>query len=37
MLWVATIVGGCCETGPAHIARLRARLLATRHRIVDSA
>ncbi len=36
--WVArgaTIVGGCCETGPAHIARLRDLLLAAGHRIVS--
>lgn len=30
----AAIVGGCCEVGPAHIARLRERLLAAGHRIV---
>jgi len=37
MGWVgqgARIVGGCCEVGPAHIARLRERLLAAGHRIV---
>jgi S-methylmethionine-dependent homocysteine/selenocysteine methylase len=37
MGWVehgAAIVGGCCEVGPAHIARLRERLLAAGHRIV---
>lgn len=37
MGWVeqgATIVGGCCEVGPAHIARLRDRLFAAGHRIV---
>ncbi len=37
MGWVgqdATIVGGCCEVGPAHIARLRDALLAAGHRIV---
>jgi homocysteine S-methyltransferase len=36
MEWVdagATIVGGCCEVGPAHIAHLRDRLLAAGHRI----
>lgn len=35
--WVAmgaTIVGGCCETGPAHIATLARRLAAAGHRIV---
>lgn len=39
MDWVAQgarIVGGCCETGPAHIARLRAELIAAGHRIVDA-
>lgn len=30
----ATIVGGCCEVGPAHIAELKSRLLAEGHRIV---
>ena len=37
MAWVnmgATIVGGCCEVGPAHIRHLRERLLAAGHRIV---
>jgi S-methylmethionine-dependent homocysteine/selenocysteine methylase len=37
MGWVeqgATIAGGCCEVGPAHIERLRDRLLAAGHRIV---
>ena len=37
MGWVAQdarIVGGCCEVGPAHIARLRDALLAAGHRIV---
>lgn len=37
MAWVAqgaTIVGGCCEVGPAHIRHLHARLLAAGHRIV---
>jgi S-methylmethionine-dependent homocysteine/selenocysteine methylase len=37
MAWVgmgATIVGGCCEVGPAHIRHLKARLLADGHRIV---
>lgn len=35
--WVAmgaTIVGGCCETGPAHIETLARRLRAAGHRIV---
>lgn len=35
--WVgqgATIVGGCCETGPAHIAALVRALRAAGHRIV---
>lgn len=37
MAWVgmgATIVGGCCEVGPAHIRHLRDRLAAAGHRIV---
>lgn len=37
MRWVgqgAAIVGGCCEVGPAHIARLRDRLIADGHRLV---
>lgn len=37
MGWVAegaTIIGGCCEVGPAHIAELAARLRAAGHRIV---
>ena len=36
MAWVdqgATIVGGCCEVGPAHIRHLRERLTAAGHRI----
>ncbi len=36
MSWVdqgATIVGGCCETGPAHIAELARRLEAAGHEI----
>jgi S-methylmethionine-dependent homocysteine/selenocysteine methylase len=36
MQWVgigATIVGGCCEVGPAHIRHLRERLLAAGHQI----
>jgi homocysteine S-methyltransferase len=35
--WVAagaTIVGGCCEIGPAHIAALARALTAVGHRIV---
>ncbi|MCU9847910.1 homocysteine S-methyltransferase family protein [Defluviimonas sp. WL0024] len=37
MTWVdmgATIVGGCCETGPAHIAEIARRLKAAGHRLV---
>jgi homocysteine S-methyltransferase len=37
MGWVgqgASIVGGCCETGPAHIAALRAALEAAGHEVV---
>jgi S-methylmethionine-dependent homocysteine/selenocysteine methylase len=37
MAWIAqgaTIVGGCCEVGPAHIRHLRDRLLAAGNRIV---
>jgi homocysteine S-methyltransferase len=37
MAWVdagATIVGGCCEVGPDHIAELARRLRAAGHRIV---
>jgi homocysteine S-methyltransferase len=37
MAWVgqgATIVGGCCETGPAHIAALRQALDAAGHEVV---
>jgi S-methylmethionine-dependent homocysteine/selenocysteine methylase len=37
MNWVAmgaTIVGGCCETGPAHIAALRAALITAGHEVV---
>lgn len=36
MRWVemgATIVGGCCETGPAHIAEIAKRLRAASHDI----
>jgi homocysteine S-methyltransferase len=35
--WVdmgATIIGGCCETTPAHIAMIAGRLTAAGHRIV---
>ena len=37
MGWVdqgATIVGGCCEIGPAHIAEIARRLTAAGHQIV---
>lgn len=37
MSWVdqgATIVGGCCEVSPAHIAEIARRLTAAGHRIV---
>ncbi len=37
MGWVhqgATIVGGCCEVGPAHIRHLRDRLIAEGHTVV---
>jgi homocysteine S-methyltransferase len=37
MGWVArgaTIVGGCCEVGPSHIAALAAALRAAGHEIV---
>ncbi len=37
MGWVAagaTLVGGCCETGPAHIAEIARRLRAAGHTIV---
>jgi S-methylmethionine-dependent homocysteine/selenocysteine methylase len=37
MSWVgqgATIVGGCCEVGPAHIRHLRGALIAAGHSIV---
>ncbi|MEX0305471.1 MAG: homocysteine S-methyltransferase family protein, partial [Leisingera sp.] len=30
----ATIVGGCCEVGPEHIAELACQLRAAGHRIV---
>lgn len=32
----ATIVGGCCEVGPAHIAALREKLLAGGYRIAGA-
>jgi S-methylmethionine-dependent homocysteine/selenocysteine methylase len=38
MDWVsagATIIGGCCETGPTHIACLRDQLIAGGYRIVS--
>jgi homocysteine S-methyltransferase len=37
MAWIdagATIVGGCCETGPAHIAELSRAIRAAGHTIV---
>ena len=37
MAWIemgATIVGGCCEVGPAHIAHLASRVRASGHEIV---
>lgn len=37
MTWIgqgATIVGGCCETGPAHIAELARQIEAAGHRVV---
>jgi homocysteine S-methyltransferase len=37
MAWVdqgATIIGGCCEVGPAHIAEIASRLQAAGHTIV---
>lgn len=37
MEWIAagaTIVGGCCEVSPAHIAEIASRLTATGHKIV---
>ena len=37
MGWVdagATVVGGCCEVGPAHIAELARRLTAAGHTII---
>jgi homocysteine S-methyltransferase len=38
MDWIAqgaTIVGGCCEVGPAHIAELAQRIRAANHTIVE--
>ncbi|MEM8537444.1 MAG: homocysteine S-methyltransferase family protein, partial [Pseudomonadota bacterium] len=38
MGWIAqgaTIVGGCCEVGPAHIARLADDIRTAGHRIVS--
>lgn len=38
MTWVeggASIVGGCCEVGPAHIAHLRSRLESAGHHVVS--
>jgi S-methylmethionine-dependent homocysteine/selenocysteine methylase len=40
MSWVeqgASIVGGCCEVGPAHIRCLRERLEAAGHTVVRPA
>ena len=40
MKWVAmgaTIVGGCCEVGPAHIEEIASRLKASGHKIVRPA
>ena len=37
MAWVeqgATIVGGCCEVGPAHIAEMAKRLKGAGHTLV---
>lgn len=37
MQWLdhgATIIGGCCEVGPAHIAEIHRRLIAGGHRII---
>ena len=37
MAWVdqgATLIGGCCETGPAHISEIARRLTAAGHTIV---
>lgn len=36
LAWVAqgaTLIGGCCEVGPAHIRHLHARLVAEGHRV----
>ncbi len=38
--WVdmgATLIGGCCETTPAHIAEIARRLRAAGHKIADAA
>lgn len=37
MRWVdngATIIGGCCEVGPAHISEIHAQLVKAGHRVV---
>jgi S-methylmethionine-dependent homocysteine/selenocysteine methylase len=37
LTWIAqgaTLIGGCCEVGPAHIRHLHARITAEGHRIV---
>ena len=37
LTWVdqgATILGGCCEIGPAHIAEIATRLRAAGHQII---
>jgi homocysteine S-methyltransferase len=37
MRWIAqgaTIVGGCCEVGPAHIAKLATQITSAGHQIV---
>jgi homocysteine S-methyltransferase len=37
MRWVdhgATIIGGCCEVSPAHIAEIASRLTAAGHTII---
>ncbi|MCA1770935.1 MAG: homocysteine S-methyltransferase family protein [Halomonas sp.] len=39
MRWVergATLVGGCCEVGPEHIATLAERLTARGYQLVSS-
>ena len=38
MTWIehgATILGGCCETGPAHIAAIQSRVRAGGHTLTD--